>query len=142
MGNWATALAALVPQVLALMIAVSGVSAQARRARLIERHVDLLGKLPDEPKTLAEPLQRLISAEVADMAKSGQLRLDRKVNKATLAAILFIAAAAVAGTWALLQVDSVLTRVLGVILALFGVLLILAGATQLYAPPRARRERQ
>lgn len=133
-STWVGVLAAAVPQAVALLLFLS---APARRARLVQRHSELLAKLPTKPETLAEPLRVLLAKEVEALAADGKRRLDRKLNKASLAAIVFVAVFGAAASWGLWQLDHLLFRTLAVFIALFGFLLItVGGLPQLFSPPR------
>ena len=102
--------------------------------RRMKRHSELWGLLPTEAKP---HMEKLIVAETKRYADRRVKRSERTLNGATLAALIFVGLATALLTWPLVLLALVFwpAWIAAALVALFGVLLMIAGTGQLYTYP-------
>lgn len=114
-----------------------------RRAR---RHAELLSVVPEGVE--AARLRTLLVDELDEIGRRGEGRLRRKLDGASVAALIFVLVVSTAAVWALWTFSwaflpagaaVVVPRVLAVVVAVFSALLMMAGLGSLWKEPDDER---
>lgn len=130
--HWITLAQSLAVPVLGLAGRLVTRPGSKQRSRRLQEHCELRDSVPEN---LRDPLDNLIEAEIQSLCDAEKRRIARKIDGATVAALIFVSlvgAAALTGGFALSHWWSI---TLGVVIAIAAILLIAAGSPQIYQYP-------